>query len=98
VCAAYHAVVEGGTPESSGFEGGHFESLAGHISAPHAAFVAHWMGLVDWEEAGARARRSGMWALPGGAGLRCHACIYQSGAPSAFLGVEGMRRPAAASW
>jgi hypothetical protein len=44
---------------------GQFEGLAGHIGAEHAAFVAHWMGLVDWEEGGARARRSGIWALTG---------------------------------
>ena len=62
----YHAVVEGGCAESSGFEPRHFHELAGHVGSAHAAFVAHWMGLVDWEEAGARARRSGIWALSGG--------------------------------
>lgn len=51
-------------------EPGQFESLAGHINPDHAAFVEHWMGLIDWEEAGARARRSGIWALPGRSACR----------------------------
>jgi hypothetical protein len=68
VCATYHAVVERGGAESAGMEPGQFEALAGHTTAEHGAFVAHWMGLVDWEEAGARARRSGIWALAGGRG------------------------------
>lgn len=65
VCATYHAVAEGGRAETSGLEPGHFESLTAHIAPAHAAFASHWMGLVDWEEAGARARRRGIWALSG---------------------------------
>lgn len=61
----YHAVAEGGCAQTSGFEPWHYEELAGHVAPRHAAFVAHWMALLDWEEAGARSRRSELWALPG---------------------------------
>lgn len=73
VCAVYHATAEGGTAASAGLEAGQFEALAGHVTPDHAAWLAHWMALVDWEAAGAGARRAGIWALtgvPGGGACR----------------------------
>ena len=56
--------VEGGTAESSGL-GNQFLALTSHLSDPHTAFLAHWIRLLDLEEAAGRAARPEIWALRG---------------------------------
>ena len=64
-CAAVHAAVEGGSPASAGLAPGAFEALVGHLTPPHAAFLAHWLRLLDEEEAAGGARRAEIWTLSG---------------------------------
>jgi hypothetical protein len=46
--------IDGGNLESSGMSGTQWHSLTAHLSHAHAAFFAHWVKLVDIEEAGNR--------------------------------------------
>ena len=46
--------VDGGNLESSGMSSNQWHGLTSHLSRAHAAFFAHWVGLVDMEEAGSR--------------------------------------------
>jgi len=64
-CAAVHAAVEGGTPETAGLAPGAFEGLTGHLTPHHAAFLAHWLRCLDAEEAAGGARRAEIWTLAG---------------------------------
>ena len=57
-------VLEGGTAESAGM-GGAFAREAGHLSARHGAFLAHWHRLLDLEEAGLLDKRAEVWRLHG---------------------------------
>lgn len=57
--------VEQGTAESAGM-GEAFEGQIGPLSPAHAAFLAHWLHLLDLEEGDLSARRSEIWAMPGG--------------------------------
>ena len=42
-----------------------FDREAGHLSAHHAAFIAHWLRLLALEETGLSERRSEIWCLHG---------------------------------
>ena len=57
-------MLEGGTAESAGM-GGAFAREAGHLSARHGAFLAHWHRLLDLEEAGLLDKRAEVWRLHG---------------------------------
>ena len=48
-----------------------FDREAGHLSAHHAAFVAHWLRLLALEESGLAERRSEIWRLHGARCLKC---------------------------
>ena len=55
---------EEGSSESAGM-GDAFDATAGHLTGPQAAWMAHWLRLVELEEAGLPDKRSEIWALPG---------------------------------
>ncbi len=42
-----------------------FDREAGHLSAHHGDFVAHWLWLLALEESGLTERRSEIWRLHG---------------------------------
>ncbi len=42
-----------------------FDATAGHLTGQQAAWMAHWLRLVELEEAGLPDKRSEIWALPG---------------------------------
>ena len=65
VCAAYHAAIEGGDAGSSGLEAEQWQEYTRGITPASAAWLRHWLDLLDWEESGARARRPEVWALTG---------------------------------
>lgn len=67
VCAAVHAVVDGGTAASSGMSGEQWSTLLGPrgVSPAAAAWGTKWLQLIDWEESAGRARKAELWALTG---------------------------------
>ena len=51
-----------------------YEQHTGHMAPSHAAFLRHWLQLIDMEEAGMTSRRAEIWALSGAltaATVRC---------------------------
>ena len=56
--------MEAGTAATAGM-GAAFEQHTGHMPPSHAAFLRHWLQLVDMEEGGLTARRAEIWALSG---------------------------------
>ncbi len=45
--------------------GAAFEEHTAHLAPAHAAFLRHWLHLLDVEEGGLTARRAEIWAMPG---------------------------------
>ena len=45
--------------------GAAFEQHTGHMAPSHAAFLRHWLQLINLEEGGSIARRSEIWVLSG---------------------------------
>ncbi len=75
-----------------------FDREAGHLSAHHAAFVAHWLRLLALEEAGLAERRSEIWRLHGAlnpgmaSGMHSHPS-HASGVPERILARQGHASP-----
>ncbi|CAM9911505.1 unnamed protein product [Pylaiella littoralis] len=64
-CMLYHRAGEGGDAESSGLEGGVFDSKVGHLSQEHLDFFARWDRTIDLEaKVGEQVRRT-MWQESG---------------------------------
>ena len=86
--------MEAGTAATAGMGEG-FEQHTGHIAPSHAAFLRHWLQLIDLEEAGLTARRAEIWALSGAltaavVPLLCAACAVWT--VSAVTYMEFMHR------
>lgn len=56
--------LEAGTAATAGM-GPAFEEHTRHLSPLHAAFLCHWLQLIDLEEGGLTARRAEIWAMSG---------------------------------
>lgn len=52
-----------------------FHSLTAHLTPSHCTFLAHWLRLVDLEEANSRAKRPEVWALSGEQREEAGSCI-----------------------
>ena len=62
-CALAHAALENGTGETFGLPD-HFAALTSHITPSVAAFLRHWLGLLELESAAGATPQEHIWALP----------------------------------
>lgn len=65
-----------------------------HLSPSHCAFMAHWLRLLDLEDAASRRRRAEVWALPGQEREAAGGCIARLAL--AEVGAGGCLEPACA--